>query len=418
MSATASAPSIDPAFCLPNFMFSPRMSNYGFDRFSFSGLGAMDMSMPPLVPASLAPSMSLSMPSPIRLHMPYATPPNPVIELSEAQAGRGASPELRRLIVSMVRTFPRMMTRPENLPPFVHRVGCGLHYEEVQRKGMVLPEMPSSGSSSLVFIPNEIADDTTLFQPLPLMAACVGISHAFVTRSPHSDEFLWRAIDKEQQAIVQGMNSLSFGEIFASIQAVAIYTTMRLIVYGREYFYSDTSLLDTMSKLSERFHHLWRGPFMPTMAEDDDIDLNRPNCRKWEDWIFDETRRRIMATCWLMSLAVNPRAQSFRLSNPQRFPLPSSRRLWEAETREAWERAYDNDRIERYHLRRLKSDSRKLETVGDLARAIDRSVAAEGSLGQPNIDALYEDQLLAHWHAGVDSLGMMITAAAAQYTFD
>lgn len=43
------------------------------------------------------------------------------------------------------------------------------------------------------------------------------------------------------------MNTLSFGEIFVAIQAVSIYTTMRLIVYGREYFFSDTSLLDTMS---------------------------------------------------------------------------------------------------------------------------------------------------------------------------
>ena len=42
------------------------------------------------------------------------------------------------------------------------------------------------------------------------------------------------------------METLSFGEIFVAIQAVAIYTTMRLIVYGREYFSSDSSLLDTM----------------------------------------------------------------------------------------------------------------------------------------------------------------------------
>ncbi|CAK7230801.1 hypothetical protein SBRCBS47491_007709 [Sporothrix bragantina] len=328
---------------------------YGFGGFSFSGLGTMDMSIPAPVPTSLAPAMpvSMPMPSPFGLHMPYAAPPDPVLETMDCPVASKTSPELRRLITSMVRTFPR-------------------------------------------------------------------ISHAFVSRSPHSDEFLWRAIDKEQQAIMERLHSLSFGEIFASIQAVSIYTTMRLIVYGREYFFADMSLLDTMSKLSQRFHELWRGPFMPVHDDDDDdIDLAHSSRPAWEDWIFDETRRRITATCWLMSLAVNARAQSFRLSKPQRFPLPSSRRLWEAGSRASWERAYDNDRIERYALRGdTHGTTPRLGTVGDLARAIDRSVAAEGKMGQPNTDALFEDDLLAHWHAGVDSLGMMITTAAAQYTFD
>lgn len=220
---------------------------------------------------------------------------------------------------------------------------------------------------------------------------------------------------------------MSFGEIFVAIQAISIYTTMRLVVYGREYFHQDMSLLDTMGKLSERFHELWHGPFMP--VHDEDRGLVRSERPRWEDWIFDETRRRITATCWLMSLAVNPRAQSYLLSKPQRFPLPSSRRLWEAETQAAWEREYDNDQFEKHILvqsaMRSSSNSKtgpppklRLTTVGDLTRAIDRAVADEGSFGLPSNDALYEDDLLAYWHAGVDSLGMMVTAAAAQHAFE
>lgn len=169
-------------------------------------------------------------------------------------------------------------------------------------------------------------------------------------------------------------------------------------------------------------------------VHDEDRDLIRAERPNWEDWIFDETRRRITVTCWLMSMAVNPRAQSFRLSRPHRFPLPSSRRLWEAETRAEWEREYDNDQFEKHILVQSANHANgngsgnngnkprtkrltKLTTVGDLARAIDRSVADEGSLGMPNNDALFEDDLLAYWHAGVDSLGMLVTAAAAQYSF-
>jgi hypothetical protein len=179
-------------------------------------------------------------------------------------------------------------------------------------------------------------------------------------------------------------------------------------------------------KLSERFHELWHGPLVP--IHDEDHALVRSEWPKWENWIFDETRRRITAICWLMSLAVNPRAESFRLSRPERFPLPSSRRLWEAETQAAWEREYDNDQFEKHILVQsaTRSSSKKeppkpklgLTTVGDLSRAIDRAVAAEGSFGLPSNDALYEDDLLAFWHAGVDSLGMMVTAAAAQHAFE
>lgn len=120
-----------------------------------------------------------------------------------------------------------------------------------------------------------------------------------------------------------------------------------------------------------------------------------------------------------MSLAVNPHPVSFRLVQPQRFPLPSSRRLWEADSRAAWEREFDNDQFEKTILARGTCDdsskTSKLSTIGDLAKAINRASAAVGDFGRPNNDTLNEDDLLAHWHAGVDSLGMMVTAAAAQF---
>ena len=120
-----------------------------------------------------------------------------------------------------------------------------------------------------------------------------------------------------------------------------------------------------------------------------------------------------------MSLAVNPHPVSFRLVKPHRFPLPSSRRLWEADSRAAWEREFDDDQFEKNILERSRSgDSNKtskLSTIGDLAKAISRASAAVGDFGRPNNEALYEDDLLANWHEGVDSLGMMVTAAAAQF---
>ncbi|ERT02128.1 hypothetical protein HMPREF1624_00425 [Sporothrix schenckii ATCC 58251] len=349
---------------MPSFLLPQAMNMFGlngFGNFGTDGAASSSLGFPMVQPSSVS---GVNMPSPLSLHLPYAPPPNPILEVSERSSPSPISADLRRLIVSMVRTFPHMMTRPGNMPPFIHRVG-----------------------------------------------------------SAHSDEFLWRSIDKEHQNIVNRLRSLSFGEIFVSIQALAIYTMMRLIVYGREYFCSDMSLLDTMGKLSDRFHELWHGPFTPTHYEDSDlIRTERP---KWENWIFDETRRRIVTLCWLMSLAVNSRSHTYKLSQPEKFPLPSSRRLWEADSQSAWEREYDNHRFEKHilfqsamHSNPISNGPRfKLTTVGDLSRAIDRAVADEGSFGLPSNKALYEDDLLAYWHAGVDSLGMMVTAAAAEHAF-
>lgn len=159
--------------------------------------------------------------------MPYAPPPDPIMEISDGVPDSPASADLRRLIVSMLRTFPRMMTRPGSMPPFIHRVGCGLHYENVDVEGAFpaaikdgTTSSASASSSSALFapfygcatqetsdtsLPTTNAHRTVLFMPLPIMAACVGISHAFVTRSAHSDEFLWRSIDKEHQTIVNNV---------------------------------------------------------------------------------------------------------------------------------------------------------------------------------------------------------------------
>ncbi|KIH88423.1 hypothetical protein SPBR_06801 [Sporothrix brasiliensis 5110] len=430
---------------MPSFLLPQAMNMFGlngFGSFGTDGVASPSLGFPMVPPSSVS---GVNMPSPLSLHLPYAAPPNPILEVSERSSPSPISADLRRLIVSMVRTFPHMMTRPGNMPPFIHRVGCGLHYDSVEVEkpfsSEVTDGMSSSSSSSSALLSSSVygrsgvldapdgsvstsSPQMALFTPLPIMAACVGISHAFVTRSAHSDEFLWRSIDKEHQNIVNRLRSLSFGEIFVSIQALAIYTTMRLIVYGREYFCSDMSLLDTMGKLSDRFHELWHGPFTPAHYEDSDlIRTERP---KWENWIFDETRRRIVTICWLMSLAVNSRSHTYKLSQPEKFPLPSSRRLWEADSQSAWEREYDNHRFEKHilfqsamHSNPISNGPRfKLTTVGDLSRAIDRAVADEGSFGLPSNKALYEDDLLAYWHAGVDSLGMMVTAAAAEHAFE
>ena len=119
---------------------------------------------------------------------PRAT--NDTLETLGYWSQRYISPSCRQLIISVTRAFPRMMMYPESLPPFVHRIGCGLEHsgQEQFRQAIV-------GTTPLVFA------------PLRPIAACVNIAHMFVTRVPNSGDFLWQTIDAEQRRIRDGVSN-------------------------------------------------------------------------------------------------------------------------------------------------------------------------------------------------------------------
>jgi hypothetical protein len=96
--------------------------------------------------------------------------------------------ECRRLIMSVLRTYPLMVTRPDALPPFVHPLGCGLHFD-----GRDEPYRSS-----------------TDFAPLEPLAACIGIAHMFAARTVNSDGFLWRTIGGEQRRILDEVSLVEF----------------------------------------------------------------------------------------------------------------------------------------------------------------------------------------------------------------
>ena len=87
----------------------------------------------------------------------------------------------RKLIIASVRAYPRMVTRLDNLPPFIHPLACRLHY----RQGNAMP--PDSSPVTL--------------SPLKPMAACINIAHMFNARTTSSDPFLWRTIESEHSRI-------------------------------------------------------------------------------------------------------------------------------------------------------------------------------------------------------------------------
>ncbi|SPN96538.1 uncharacterized protein DNG_00063 [Cephalotrichum gorgonifer] len=307
--------------------------------------------------------------------------PSRTISTLDQSSGRRLSTGCRRFILSILRTYPRMMARPDNLPPFIHPRGCGLHFDSRDARGA-----------------DSRASEPVAFAPLKPLAACHGIARIFASRGPNTSEFLWRTIESEHRLIVDEMHGYSRGEVLAAIQSIAVYTIMRVIESGRGYFIANRDLLKTMKKLGHRFGQLCPGPTSPPHKRH-----SRPY--SWEQWMLEETRRRISIVCFIVALIVGSEG-SPSIANPFRLPLPSGRALWEARSAWEWETEYDA------WWGQSEGIADRLETVGDLSIAQLRRGGGDG-WGMPGDFGGVGDDALDSWHAGVDGLGMLLTAVIA-----
>ncbi|KAM0332484.1 hypothetical protein ACHAQA_002765 [Verticillium albo-atrum] len=184
-----------------------------------------------------------------------------VINTRDLTLGQVLSPGCRRFITATLRTFPRLMAQPASWPPFVHPLACGLH-----RDGRDTQPRPA------------------VLEPLRPLAACRVIAQGFVARTEASSEFLWRSIEAEERWIKNEMHNFSLGEMLAATQAMVLYTIMRLIESGPEFFITNEKMVKLMHDLAERYVTTEPGPFSPPHE--------RRMGHRWEDWLFEETRRR------------------------------------------------------------------------------------------------------------------------------
>lgn len=81
-----------------------------------------------------------------------------------------------RLISTFITSYPRMMTTVDTLPPFVHPLGCGLHFDG-RVEGDIIESMA--------------------FAPLEPLEASMGIAQVFSSRTENTDSFLRRSVESE-----------------------------------------------------------------------------------------------------------------------------------------------------------------------------------------------------------------------------
>lgn len=105
----------------------------------------------------------------------------------------------QQLVIFIARTYPRMMTQPNNLPPFVHSLHCEQSYWLESLLSRSLPS-PKVGSASAFAVP---ASDNPL-------AVCVQLSHMFISQGSNSMDLWRRTMWAEQKRIEHNVSWREF----------------------------------------------------------------------------------------------------------------------------------------------------------------------------------------------------------------
>lgn len=149
---------------------------------------------------------SLLSPWPMMIEQPpSASPPE---QITRPAAGNlSLTPSCRQLIMSILRTYPKTMAKRGALPPFVHSIGCALHYSDRDGQQNIISQMrplqKDAAPPSVVSSSN--SDGSLLLKPLE---ACQGVAHMYTGTSNISGpkDYVWRAIDGEEKQIIRDVS--------------------------------------------------------------------------------------------------------------------------------------------------------------------------------------------------------------------
>ncbi|KAL7961212.1 hypothetical protein V8C34DRAFT_274066 [Trichoderma compactum] len=242
--------------------------------------------------------------------------------------------------------FPQMMMRRQTFPPFIHA-----HWH--------MSELPET------------------------LANCMSIAQIYATRTPETRPFLWRMIGVELQRFQGEAETATMYSLQYSLQAIMQFIIMAITDQDAIALTWAPKLIETFHILCTRTRSLLNGECFTYFGE------TIPDAT-WEEWIFAETRRRIICVWFFMSRIISPTvSNSFMRAYPlYMLPLVSNKSLWEARSRQEWETE-----------RALQDACYPMTTFAELIEAKRRS------------NELFYKRRLETWDAGVDKMGMLINIA-------
>ncbi|KAL4890161.1 hypothetical protein BDV59DRAFT_195109 [Aspergillus ambiguus] len=228
---------------------------------------------------------------------PYILPP-----LGSEEIPKVYHPFTLQYISRILRTYPQRMLKAGEAPPIVHS-------RQVRCK-----EMPRS------------------------LANCYTLVRMFEKAVAGSEAMAVNMVEKEMERLTEEDPPPNDCDLLSAFQAYLIYSIMLYFspLHGAQSVTDKTMI--TLMELA--FRTARNGLF--SAAEASKV---RPT---WESWIVAATKRRAIFAMYLFSSVYNADRllPNFLADELSELYVPGHKRLWEANSREAWEKEYDRQLIE------------------------------------------------------------------------
>ncbi|KUJ11709.1 uncharacterized protein LY89DRAFT_594761 [Mollisia scopiformis] len=257
------------------------------------------------------------------------------------------------MIIEMIFAYPRMMTRRETLPPFMHAFSPADDTDNAQNK-----------------LPGHLVN-------------CMAIAQLFAVRTADTQSFVGTTIQAEIRGFRSRLSTFNAYDSMSALQACLLYLVIRAVEDAPQEAKDDIEMLLIYDNVCQRAMETVQGSCQTTN--------NSPDLR-WKDWIFMESIRRIGCVWFVLGLVFHIRTGKpcFLTDHYREILLPCTKSEWEAKTEGEWKK--ENEIA-------AASNGTALQTFGDL---IDAHRHLPGS-------QMFDK--LARWNAGVDNLGVMLNLA-------
>ncbi|KAF2636950.1 hypothetical protein P280DRAFT_408318 [Massarina eburnea CBS 473.64] len=285
---------------------------------------------------------------------------------------RGAQ-RTTNLILHTLRSYPQMMMRHDLLPPFIH------------------PESISPSSSEKSMEP---------------LVNCISLVQMISSKVRGSRKLFWKNVRLECERICAEHVDLTRWQLLTAMQAVCIYTIIRLDEGETDDNNCDFLLLTTTAVIAKQIMCI------ETQCTKKEAPCSYGGKPCWQDWIYEESRRRLSIVMRIIGMLVyfEPTNMCTLQSDLILAPLPGRKHLWEAKDEATWdtERERDSNMM----------DAFALAASGDLVKLNEgQAFCGDALLYYKNSDTSnVRERNLANWDewcSGMDGFGGLVMLAAS-----
>ncbi|PYH43074.1 uncharacterized protein BP01DRAFT_301762 [Aspergillus saccharolyticus JOP 1030-1] len=266
------------------------------------------------------------------------------------------------LIFHALKSYPKMMLRDRNLPPFIH------------------PHMVFSDAEG------------TSMEPL---TNCLSLVHMTSSPAESTRKLFWKNVHWECERLYTEYNTLTRWQLLAAMQALSIYLIIRLDEGETEYNDFDLLLLSTVTVMAKRLGE--------RTADQGSGHIRTP----WKDWVFQESTRRLCVIYQVVNMLVyfDPAAICDHQTDIPISSLPARKQLWEAGDEIAW-------RVEKAR-ESVGNTTFGMAVDGELVRISQNDISCYGGVIVQNTSSNRQIANWEDWCSGMDDMGGLVMLAAS-----